>query len=362
MRNYTSKILTIYANNPENRLPKLGEEEKRVKELFKQSEKKIEEDWKIRLEVEPFGQNLETINTTIEQIKDDLLILSYSGHAAENIIDLEKDKINLTGFSGLLSQCKLLKCIILNGCKTFSPYIQALHQAGIPVVIACKSNIEDEKAQHFAYAFYKKLFEGNSINESFQFAGHYLNSLDPQFRQRDTKNRSLSNRKEEDGIYKISFSSDKDEFWGALPLPELAAKAQVINLCSNGSKFQNILFIGEDRHKVQFLEFKHIYNQQNLNYEYLTPSNEYSTYYIDEIISKFGRIKFIIDRNTNFHHIASFQHLIARIRNNKTVAFGLIKEENGNVNDILKTQINRIHFNKIHEFDVNYLLSIQQRD
>ena len=74
--------------------------------------------------------------------KNDLLLLSFSGHANEQFLRLEHTPARAEGFAGIVEECKNLKCILLNGCNTYEQ-VDFFHKVGIPIVIATHTSVKD---------------------------------------------------------------------------------------------------------------------------------------------------------------------------------------------------------------------------
>ncbi len=103
----------------------------------------------------------------------DVVVFHYAGHADGARLHLEEGAGSAQGLAKLLGQQSGLKLVFLNGCAT-KDQVNQLHAAGVPAVIATSVKINDDKATHFATAFYQSLAQGHSIQEAFDSASAYL--------------------------------------------------------------------------------------------------------------------------------------------------------------------------------------------
>ncbi len=115
-------------------------------------------------------------NTSTEKIseyltlyKDNIHLFLYSGHADRHHLFIEEEGARSEGICQMLSQCDNLKLVVLNGCST-EGQVQALLDAGIPIVIGTSAPVNDKKAKDFSVTFFQNLKEGASIESAFELA------------------------------------------------------------------------------------------------------------------------------------------------------------------------------------------------
>ena len=111
----TKPILLIsYANSATQHLPNLKREEECVLKVL-QDRKSLRDDF----EIESPSSREGIVDVLKDSIKrENLLIFSYSGHAAGDRLITEGEETNAEGIATLLSRCPNLALIILNGCST----------------------------------------------------------------------------------------------------------------------------------------------------------------------------------------------------------------------------------------------------
>ena len=106
--------------------------------------------------------------------RDAVCLLHYSGHADGYQLVFRSglqssamaDAASLADF---LSRQKGLKLVFLNGCST-REQAQGLLNAGVQMVIATDTAIEDQAARDFATHFYRSLLGGASVSDAFHEA------------------------------------------------------------------------------------------------------------------------------------------------------------------------------------------------
>ncbi|GAB3920060.1 hypothetical protein [Larkinella terrae] len=160
-------VIIAYANNAKDPLPSLREEDDEVHQYL-QSRSAIQP---FRIIRESFAarERLAEILTTPED-RENLLIFSYSGHAAGDRLVTEAEATHSRGLSNLLSQCPNLKLIVLNGCSTIGQVrlIQAAFETQnrpAPVVVATSASVGDKPAKDFGITFFRQLLLYNSTLE-----------------------------------------------------------------------------------------------------------------------------------------------------------------------------------------------------
>ncbi len=109
------------------------------------------------------------ISEYLSLYKNNIYLFLYSGHANRHNLFIEDESARTEGICQMLSQCNNLKLVILNGCST-EGQVQALLEAGIPVVIGTSAPVSDQKAKDFSVTFFQNLKEGASIESAFELA------------------------------------------------------------------------------------------------------------------------------------------------------------------------------------------------
>lgn len=117
--------------------------------------------------------SLEKINAYLGKFQQQIVLFHYSGHADTGRLLLTDQTANAKGIAyqlGVSATEGKLQIVILNGCSTYGQ-VEALLDAGVPVVIATNAPVEDNSATEFAIRFYQGLDTGNkSILDAFEDA------------------------------------------------------------------------------------------------------------------------------------------------------------------------------------------------
>ena len=159
------KVLFLaYANNQAAPLPSLQREDT---EIYRSLSPRA---WKQHFYVhrEPYA-TIKDISEYLVMYRNQVSIFLFSGHAGRDNIMLSDQEGRSEGLVQLLAQCPQLKLVILNGCSTRGQ-VQALWDAGIPIVIATSAPVEDEKAANFSIRFFQTLAQHGTYSEAFEFA------------------------------------------------------------------------------------------------------------------------------------------------------------------------------------------------
>lgn len=112
---------------------------------------------------------LDDIAFYLSLFQNRLRVFHYSGHAGRNSLQTEDGQSRTEGIVHLLAQCPNLKLVVLNGCGT-AHQVEALHEAGVPLVIATSAPIEDRSATHFSKRLFQALETGLSVGAAFEQA------------------------------------------------------------------------------------------------------------------------------------------------------------------------------------------------
>lgn len=157
-------IFLTFANQQDNPLPNLQEEEQAISRLLSPREQQqhflVHRDSFVALEQLPFYITL---------YRDDLVLFGFSGHAGRDKLLLTDGNAHAEGLAQLLAQCKRLKLVMLNGCST-GGQVSRLLDAGIPVVIATSAPVSDEKAAYFSTRFFEALVQQLTLRDAFEMA------------------------------------------------------------------------------------------------------------------------------------------------------------------------------------------------
>lgn len=149
-----SAIFLAFANDPNNRLPTLSQEDDQVYATLSR-----------RAAQQHFTLHRDSFSTTTKiaeflvLYRDSLSIFLYSGHAERDALLLEDETAQAQGIAQLLGQCPNLKIIILNGCSTGGQVERLLQLASNPIVIATSAPVNDFAATQFSIRFFQTLSE-----------------------------------------------------------------------------------------------------------------------------------------------------------------------------------------------------------
>ncbi len=157
-------IFLAFANNPENRLPTLAQEDDQVYALL--ARRAAQQHFTLH-------RDSATTNPKIAEFlilyRDTLNVFLYSGHAEKDALLLEDDNARAEGIAQLLGQCPNLKLVILNGCSTAGQVEKLIQLPNHPIVIATSAAVDDFAATQFSIRFFQTLSEQyDSIENAFQ--------------------------------------------------------------------------------------------------------------------------------------------------------------------------------------------------
>lgn len=159
-----SAIFLAFANNPDNRLPTLAQEDDQVYALLSR-----------RAAQQHFTLHRDSSATTrkiaefLILYRDSISVFLYSGHAEQDALLLEDESASAEGVAQLLGQCPNLKLIILNGCSTAGQVAKLLQLPNNPIVIATSAPVNDFAATQFSTRFFQALSEQfDTIGNAFQ--------------------------------------------------------------------------------------------------------------------------------------------------------------------------------------------------
>ncbi len=128
----------------------------------------------IQYEMVP-GANLDDLWDSFDRFNDRLTLFHFGGHSGEDSLHLTDLKLQGKNLATVLGLSPNLKLVFLNGCSNY-PQVQALHDAGVPAVIATEAPINDGRAIELAEKFYQALVAGRSLGEAFKVAAAVINN------------------------------------------------------------------------------------------------------------------------------------------------------------------------------------------
>ena len=159
------RVYLVFSDSQQSNLPSITEEDKQVNEIL--SRRDVKGHFKVSREKAP---SISIISKYLITYQDDLQVFLYSGHAGEDQLLLNDEKANAEGIQHLLARCPKLKLVVLNGCST-KGQVEALLDAGVPVVIATSAPVGDQSAAQFSISFFQSLADRqSSIEEAFDDA------------------------------------------------------------------------------------------------------------------------------------------------------------------------------------------------
>ena len=165
-------LLFSYANSASQPLPNLKSEKESVLTILK-DRKSLRDDFDIETPSSREGI-VSVLKDTIK--RENLLVFSYSGHAAGDRLITEGEETNSEGMAALLSRCPNLALVILNGCSTegqVAQLFEAFSKTGYkaPIIVATNASVGDKVATDFGIAFSEQTFiYGRNFKTAFEIA------------------------------------------------------------------------------------------------------------------------------------------------------------------------------------------------
>ena len=202
-------FLISFANHDTQPLPHLDREKEEVEKII------IDRQQKQDFEVTWAPTRTAIIEVLENPIKSENLVLfSYSGHAARDRLITEGEPTRSKGIAQLLSECRNLKLIILNGCST-KGQIQELTEAfkktgnSTPIMVATTASVGDRLAADFGIALTKQLLLfGRFVNNAFDLA---ISVVDTQLGSEKLKVVRFLDEMQEEGTWGIYGANEKDK-------------------------------------------------------------------------------------------------------------------------------------------------------
>lgn len=165
-------LYLCFANSDASPLPTLRDEQRDIKQALLKGASAGH----FYVLEEAFATTNAVVNA-LQQIRPNLAIFHYSGHAGRDRLELGAAAAYAEGLTQILAKCPQLQLVLLNGCSTLGQ-VAALHEAGVPLVIATSAPIDDRKAATFGARFYKALAEHQTIREAYDLAKAEILTLD----------------------------------------------------------------------------------------------------------------------------------------------------------------------------------------
>lgn len=155
-------LLLAFSNSRESPLPTLTEEYAAINKIL--SPRVLRQHF---LSWAASHATLDDISYYLTLFRSRLRLFLFSGHAGRDRLLTEGGDSRAAGIAHLLGLCPKLQVVILNGCST-AGQVQALHEAGVPLVIATAAPVGDEAAMQFSKRLFQALEVGLSLEEAFE--------------------------------------------------------------------------------------------------------------------------------------------------------------------------------------------------
>lgn len=168
-------IFLAFANDHQNYLYKLTEEQNAIRNALRQMKKKG-----LCEVVYETDTDLDKIWRTFNEYQDRIAIFHYGGHAEDYSLllqraDGQQQLVDGEGLVSFLSRQRGLQLVFINGCSS-KRQAEELRDQGIPAVIGTSEPIDDEAATKLSSAFYESLAAGRSIQQAWMNACDMLRS------------------------------------------------------------------------------------------------------------------------------------------------------------------------------------------
>lgn len=181
-------IFTAYANQSENPLQRLSDEDDLIYRILK--ERGVE---KGHFHIHRDSNvSIDKLWQYLREYKDEVVLFHYAGHAESDQIFLQEEDASLEGLARHLGKQKNLRLVFLNGCST-AGQIKTLLESGIPAIIGTHAPVEDELAMRFAQYFYEALVRRATFGEAFEEASQFIRTATKNFEVELYRGASFSN-------------------------------------------------------------------------------------------------------------------------------------------------------------------------
>ncbi len=161
-----NRVFLVFANDEDNPLGTLREEDEKLYELFAERERQkhlaIFRDSSVRTE---------TLGHYLEFFRDEIILFHYSGHAGSDQLRLADFNAHIETINEYLAQCPNLRLVVLNGCSTAGEVEQLVNLKSKPAVVFTSAPVGDREATVFSKTFYKYLCsQSATVEEAFDQA------------------------------------------------------------------------------------------------------------------------------------------------------------------------------------------------
>lgn len=163
-------VLLLGAQSESNPLTAIPKELSKLKDLFKQQENcSVDFD----LDYEPYFTQ-QQLKDKLSQMVGHIAILHFAGHSGSDGLMTDDGAVYSHHIATILNTWKQPPVLIfLNGCSN-AGQVKLFHAAGVPLVIATQSAIDDQQAAEFSHEFYRALLSSNqqvTLQTAFDRAG-----------------------------------------------------------------------------------------------------------------------------------------------------------------------------------------------
>lgn len=168
-------IFLAFANDHQDYLYKLTEEQNVIRRALKQMEKQG-----LCKVVYETDTDLDKIWQTFNEYQDRITVFHYGGHAEDYALLLKKANgerqfANGEGLVSFLARQKGLQLVFINGCSS-KRQAEELRDKGVPAVVGTSEPINDEVATILSGEFYRSLASGRSLEQAWLSAKDLVRS------------------------------------------------------------------------------------------------------------------------------------------------------------------------------------------
>lgn len=211
-------FLFAFANDPNAPLPKLLEEERKIKKIFGAFHNK----GIIELSTLTYATS-DIVFQEFFQRHNRIELFHFAGHSSYDLLSLRDAKARAFSLKTLIKYQDKLQLVFLNGCSN-KGLVKELLEGGVKAVIATSDVVEDEKAFLFSSSFYEAFvsdIDGMCLQKAFDEAAVAINtkysSIEPVLIKHNRGEINLDNR---DAItWKLFANEDADLEW-KFPMPK----------------------------------------------------------------------------------------------------------------------------------------------
>ncbi|MBK8045239.1 MAG: CHAT domain-containing protein [Haliscomenobacter sp.] len=161
-------FLAAFANSNDSWLDALSQEESRMRNTLAPLHDQG------RIEYLSIGStSVDDIYKNFNRYHNRIIAFHFAGHSGASLLELIDQDHRAANLALLMGMQEHLHLVVLNGCAN-QAQVEALLDAGVKVVIATSSAINDAWAAVFSGQFYEALQSGKTIEQSFKTAISYL--------------------------------------------------------------------------------------------------------------------------------------------------------------------------------------------